>query len=140
MHRIVRGAVIGALALGTMFQAAPSTALAEEFDVTGTLECGQMSGRRCQFSDWSTGPAIGVITKDISGNTERVVLDASWVREDLSRFDQDDFVWFTVRDDTGPKYRITGVVEHRCNEGKYNLGLSTGSYCVKDNGERVDKD
>ena len=140
MHRFFRGAVIGAVALGALLQATPSTALAKDFDVTGTLECGQRSGEKCQFADWSTGPMLGVITSDLSGNRERVVLDASWMRDRLNEFDQDDFVWFTVRNDAGPGLKIISVVEHRCREGKFNLGLSTGSYCVRENGDRDDED
>src|SRR5690349_14131107 len=76
---------------------------AKEFDVTGTLDCGVRSGHICKWDDWDTGPVIGIITEDISGKPERVLVDASWVKKDMTDFGQDDFVWFTVRDDVGPQ-------------------------------------
>ncbi len=109
-------------------------AMAKEFDVTGTLDCGVRSGDKCQFVDWETGPKLAVFTEDISGTRERWEIDASWIRDDLMKFGQDDFVWFTVRDEGSNVLRATGVVEHRCNDGRIphgqaSHGRSTGSVC-----------
>jgi hypothetical protein len=116
----------------------PMTATAvsagRNFDVTGTLDCGIRSGQQCHFDDWETGPMIGMFTKDISGTTEHFVVDASWMRDHLTAFRQDDFVWFQVRDGIGPVPVVVSVVEHRCFDGRYphgqvNHGLSTRDAC-----------
>src|SRR5882724_2862513 len=101
MHRLISSwsrRIARAVAAGTVLlalvQAPAAPALAKEFDVTGTIDCGVRSGNKCDFTDWSTGPTIGVLTEDISGTRELVQIDASWVKNDLNDFDQDDFVWF----------------------------------------------
>jgi hypothetical protein len=124
-------AIVGAL---TLLQTPTPVAATKEFDVTGTIDCGALSGRRCDLTDWDTGPDIGVLTEDISGTRERVLIDASWVRNDLSDFDQDDFIWLTVRDGLGPNLQATGVVEHHCADGRFSLGIvnqrrSSGNRC-----------
>src|SRR5262249_54018345 len=129
--------VIVGLALTAMLATVPgSTAkvFAKDFDVTGTIDCGALSGRKCDFTDWDTGPVIGILTEDISGTRERVLVDASWVKKDLNDFDQDDFIWLTVRDGLGPNLQATGVVEHHCNDGRFSLGIinqgrSNGNGC-----------
>jgi hypothetical protein len=125
MIRLLRTALLGAASLVSLLPVSPPVARAEQFDVTGTLDCGIRSGRECQFPDWSTGPELAVFTKDISGNLDRVILDASWVRDRLTDFGQDDFVWFTVDDGVGPDPHIISVVEHRCNpDGSTNTDLT----------------
>src|SRR5881392_791098 len=139
------GLVIGALL--ALLWGTPSQAQAKEFGLTGTLDCRVISGAKCTFTDWATGPTFGVFTWDISGSKERVVLDASLVRKDLAAFHQDDEVWFTVRDGVLPGktadgqwlFKITSVIEHKCNgdrsEGLVNWGLSTSVHCVLENGK-----
>ncbi|MCC7106676.1 MAG: hypothetical protein IT307_16180 [Chloroflexi bacterium] len=127
MGRYATKLSLAVVALVVALQSAPSPALAKQFDVTGTLDCGVRSGRKCTFADWSTGPTLGVLTRDFSGNLERVVLNASWVRDSLTAFDQDDFVWFTVDDQVGPMPQIISVVEHHCNDGTLDTGLVNGS-------------
>lgn len=137
--------LVTTLLLGIVPVSTPAV-LAKEFDVTGTLDCGIRSGRKCSFSDWATGPKIGVLTRDLSGNLERVVLDASWIRDDLTDFGQDDFVWFVVRDDAGPDLRAIAVIEHRCSDGRFaqgqvNQGRSNGERCFPEMEHRKkDKD
>ena len=111
---------VAALAVAPGYTLAAS---AKDFDVTGTIDCGALSGRKCDFTDWDTGPVIGVLTEDISGTREHALIDVSWVKKDLTDFDQDDFVWFTVRDGLGPNLQATGVVEHHCNDGRFSLGI-----------------
>jgi len=114
---------LATVAMVTMTPVVAMPVTAKEFDVTGTIDCGASSGHRCDFTDWETGPVIGVLTEDISGTRERVLIDASWVKHDLTDFDQDDFVWLTVRDGLGPNLQATGVVEHHCNDGRFSLGI-----------------
>ena len=139
MRRFRATTILTAAALLALIQGSATVASAKEFDLTGTLDCGQRSGRKCQFADWSTGPTMGVLTKDMSGNLERVVVDASWVRDRLTDFDQDDFVWFTVRDDLGPNLKITSVVEHH-GDGTDNQGLSNGNRVIPENGRTKKKE
>lgn len=120
----------------TLAPAAPiaTAATVKDFDVTGSLDCGVRSGQKCVFTDWETGPTIGMFTEDISGETMRFVVDASWLRDHLTAFRQDDFVWFVVRDGIGPLPVIIEVVEHRCHDGRspagqVNQGLSTRDDC-----------
>lgn len=120
--RVARAIVVGA----TLLSLAGSTgqlAQAKEFDVTGTIDCGVASGHKCSFDDWDTGPTIGVLTEDISGTRERAMIDASWVKKDLTDFDQDDFVWFTVQTNADGNLQATGVVEHHCHQGTASLGI-----------------
>jgi len=133
LWRAARATAIGAAFL-VLTQTAAQTAEAKEFDVTGTIDCGARSGKKCDFTDWSTGPVIGVLTEDISGTRERASIDASWVKNDLDDFDQDDFVWFTVQDNGGPNLQATGIVQHHCTQGTVDLGTindgkSTGHHC-----------
>ena len=112
----------------------PAPAYAREFDITGTLDCGAVSGHKCTFSDWDTGPVIGVFTEDISGTRQRVLIDTSWVKKSMDDFGQDDFVWFTVWDGIGEHPVVVSVVEHRCQDGRYPHGqvahgLSTSDFC-----------
>src|SRR4051794_15805184 len=78
-RRVIHATVVGTVLLG-LAQIPVAPAQAKEFDVTGTIDCGVRSGTKCDFTDWSTGPVIGVLTEDISGTRERVLIDASWVK------------------------------------------------------------
>jgi hypothetical protein len=113
---------------------APAAASAREFDLTGTLDCDDRSGRKCHFVDWEAGPVLAIFTEDISGVRERRIVDVSWVRDDMDGSRQDDFVWFTVADLGGEFLQATGVVEYRCTDGTYshgivNQGQSNGDRC-----------
>ena len=136
MRRKLRWSLAGLAVTGmlTASQASTVAVFAKEFDVTGTIDCGALSGRKCDFTDWDSGPVIGVLTEDISGTRERALIDTSWVKKDLTDFDQDDFVWFTVRDGIGPNLQATGIVEHHCHDGRFSLGIikqgrSSGNRC-----------
>jgi hypothetical protein len=124
-------AVFGAVVL---IPAYPVAAAPREFDVTGTLDCDEWSGRKCAFVDWSAGPVLAMFTEDISGVRERHLIDVSWVRDDMEGFRQDDFVWFTVADMGGEVLQATGVVEYRCADGtmphgQVIQGQSNGTRC-----------
>jgi len=143
--RLSSGLAVGALL--ALLWGTPSQAQAKEFGLTGTLDCGVISGAKCAFADWAAGPTFGVFTWDISGSKVRVVLDASWVRKDLVAFHQDDEVWFSVRDGILPSktadgqwlFKIASVIEHKCSgdrsEGLVSWGLSTSDHCVMENGK-----
>lgn len=131
-------AAIVTVAVATAPAAPVATAMpapmVKDFDVTGSLDCGVRSGQKCVFTDWETGPTIAMFTEDISGETMRFVVDASWLRDHLTAFRQDDFVWFVVRDGIAPLPVVIEVVEHRCHDGRYpagqvNQGLSTRDDC-----------
>jgi hypothetical protein len=140
MLRMLKPVLLGAAALLATVQAAPSPALAKDWDLTGTLDCGIHSNVKCHFKDWATGPTFGVFSEDIGAARQRVTVDASWVRDDLQEFGQDDFVWFVVRDLGNQKLQILSVVEHRCVDGTLNPGRSTANTCYRENGEPVDDD
>ena len=140
MNRLLKGAALTSAALLTLFQSPAGVARAKDFDLSGTLDCGVTSGAECTFADWAAGPTFGVLTDDISGTTQRVVVDASWVREDLTEFGQDDYVWFIVRDAVGKNLQVISVVEHRCKDGTMNPGRSSAVKCFRENGEPVDED
>lgn len=141
LRKLVRTALLTVAVLGTVITSAiaPATSVAtaatvKDFDVTGTLDCGVRSGQKCVFSDWETGPSLAMYTEDISGESMRFVVDASWLRDHLTAFRQDDLVWFTVRDGIGPIPVVVSVVEHRCHDGRYpagqiNQGLSARDRC-----------
>ena len=114
---------LGTVGVLTLPETLSPVAAAKAFDVTGTIDCGALSGRTCDFTDWVTGPVIGVLTEDVSGTRERVLIDTPWVKKDLADFDQDDFTWLTVNDSVGPNLQATGVVEHHCNDGRFSLGI-----------------
>lgn len=137
MRRITRALLFGGLVLGSALQSAPSTALARDFELTGTVDCNQPSGDECRFPDFFTGPQVGFITSDISGQPQRVVLNGSWQRKELEDVAQDDFMRFVVRDDAGPGLIIVSVAERHCRSGNFNPGESTGSFCRRNGGERT---
>jgi hypothetical protein len=132
-----RLAVIAAMAVTSLvvLQGTSEVTRAKDFDITGTIDCGQVSGNKCRFSDWATGPRLTVITSDLGSGRQPVVVDASWIRNDLPSLEQDDFVWFTLRDDAGPGLRAIGIREERCKAGTFNQGLSTQSTCVREQGD-----
>jgi hypothetical protein len=131
---LVRAALLFVVVPVVMSVSALPVAASNDFDVTGSLDCGVRSGQTCAFEDWGDGPMIALFTEDVSGTTERFVVDAAWLRDHLTAFRQDDFVWFVVRDGIGPVPQVVSVVEHRCHDGRYphgqvSHGLSTRDDC-----------
>ena len=70
-----------------------SPALAKDFNIAGTVECGQRSGRACSIDD-----TVQLWTDDIGGTRQLVTVDISWIRKRLPNLEQDDAVDFEVRD------------------------------------------
>lgn len=123
--------IAGIVILASTTSSAPVSA-SKDFDVTGSLDCGVRSGERCHFEDWDTGPMIAMFTEDVSGTSERFVVDATWLRDHLTAFHQDDFVWFVVRDGIGPVPQVVSVVEHRCMDGRYPHGQVSHGLATRD--------
>jgi hypothetical protein len=131
---LLRTVLLSAVLAIMMASSSASVLATNDFDVTGSLDCGVRSGQKCHFEDWEAGPIIALFTEDVSGTSERFVVDAAWMREHMTAFRQDDFVWFVVRDGIGPVPQVVSVVEHRCHDGRYphgqvNHGLSTRDDC-----------
>ena len=97
-----------ALALAGPAPAAPPAALAREFGIRGTVDCGQRSGRSCPIGD-----ELAVWTRDISGVPERVVVAVAWIRRQLEELglDQDDEVCLQVQDGPGGRLEAIGLVD-----------------------------
>jgi hypothetical protein len=64
-------------ALFVIVLAWPSAASAKEFDIEGTIDCNQPSGKTCL----PLGLQIGVLTESISGRRETVQVSLAWVVE-----------------------------------------------------------
>jgi len=82
--------VAGLLALGLL---APPPALAKEYNIAGTVDCGAKSGRSC-----SIGNTVDLWTSDVSGSRQLVTVDVSWVRKHLRGLGQDDAIDLEVQD------------------------------------------
>ncbi len=82
-----------------------TTASAKTLDLTGIVDCGRSSGKRCDIGD-----TIGFRTKDLSGVTETIELDVSWIKADLEGTDQDDLFQFEVEEKPGGGYRVLRIV------------------------------
>src|SRR4051812_6566153 len=82
--RAVILAVLGGLVVPLAF---PVAGLAKTFGVTGTIDCGLPSGKRCTIGD-----TVTIRTSDISGSDENVAVDISWIKRFFEEedFDQDD--------------------------------------------------
>ena len=137
MRPFARRIMLAGMLLGTALQAGSSPALARDFEVSGTVDCNRTSGENCKFPDFFTGPQVGFITSDISGERQRIVLNGSWQRAELEDVEQDDFMRFVVRDDAGPGLTIVSVAERHCRSGHFNQGPSTGSHCRRNGGDRT---
>ena len=82
------------LGLATLSQLTASPALAKDFNVAGTVDCGVRSGQDCPIGD-----TISLWTEDISGKRELVTIDITWIRRQLRgvELEQDDAIDLEVR-------------------------------------------
>ena len=93
-YKVKRLLAILPAAAFTAFLLLPSSpALAKDFNLAGTIECGQRSGRGC-----SIGDTVQLWTDDFGGKHQLVTVDISWIRKRLRGLDQDDAVDFEVRE------------------------------------------
>ena len=85
------GTLLGLTAL-SLLPASP--ALAKDFNVAGTVDCGVRSGRACPLGD-----TITLWTDDISGTRELVTVDVTWIGRQLrgASLEQDDAIDLEVR-------------------------------------------
>ena len=84
------GAILATAALSLTF--AP-IALAKEYNIAGTVDCGLRSGQRCSIDS-----TVALWTEDISGSPQRVIVDVSWIRKQLPGLDQDEPIDLEVMD------------------------------------------
>lgn len=124
---------VGALTLLGGQQLTAPVALAREFEIDGTLDCGLRSGRECAIANWNTQPMIAVITRDMAQQPQRVLIDISWIKNELDQFRQDGPVHLMVRDDLGPTL-VADAVIRQVGTGTDNPGLSNGNRIVAEQG------
>lgn len=91
-------------AIGAM--AATGAASAREFGVSGIVDCGLPSGRRCGASD-----TLVIRTRSLSGDLERVAVDISWIARQLPELDQDDEISLEVETTPDGALRALRVIE-----------------------------
>ena len=117
----------------------PTTGLAKEFDVIGTVDCGIPSGRRCELND-----TLVLLTDSVSGLNELVAIDVGGIKRKLPALDQDDEITLCVETRPDGKLVATCVVSAKRRTGTLNEGLSTGTREVtearRDRGAQQDKD
>jgi hypothetical protein len=96
----VAAVVVLAVVLG-IWLALPQRSQANTFGVTGIIDCGLASGKRCTIGD-----TVTILTSDVTGADEKVVVDISWIKDYFEEedFDQDDAICLEV-DDAGGKLR-----------------------------------
>ena len=101
----MRAMIVSAVAASILL--VPATgASAKTLDLTGTIDCGVRSGKRCEF-----GSKLILHTKDISGVEQAVELDVSWIKkEDLEGLEQDDYLRFEVEEKPGGGYQVLRIV------------------------------
>jgi uncharacterized protein YfaP (DUF2135 family) len=108
---------------------------AREFEIDGTADCGLRSGRRCSIDS-----TLAVWTEHISGERQRIEVNVSWVRDDLGKIEQDDYVCLVVEDGRGGRLRALGVRDTCKLAGSVNPGLSTGDREVSEQPKRNQDD
>lgn len=96
-------------------RAAPS--FAKEFDVVGTVDCGQRSGQRCRLGD-----TLVLWTDSVTGELARVTFDLSWVKNDMPSVDQDDEITVAVESLPDGKMRVLSVTSEDKRSGTNNPG------------------
>jgi uncharacterized protein YfaP (DUF2135 family) len=96
-------------------RAAPS--FAKEFDVVGTVDCGQRSGQRC-----SLGDTLVLWTDSVTGELARITFDLSWVKKEMPSLDQDDEITVAVESLPDGKLRILSITSDEKRSGTKNPG------------------
>src|SRR3954452_5420089 len=109
---------------------------AREFEIDGTADCGLKSGKHC-----SVDSTLALWTENYSAENERVEVDVRWIKDDLDKIDQDDYVCLVVEDRGNGRLRATGVSQTcKFHDGTINPGLSTGSKKVSEQPKRDQDD
>ena len=87
----------------------PITSLAQEFTVSGTLDCGEASEEYCPIRD-----RMSFWTEDLSGTREKVTIRTSWIREQMiyALALQDDYFVFKAEPRPKGGLRLLAVEDH----------------------------
>jgi hypothetical protein len=110
---------VGALLGLASFTLAPSSvALAKEYDVAGTVDCGVPSGRDCTTRD-----TLDLWTDDVSGTRQLVTVNVSWIKSQLPKLDQDDPIDLEVRDQPDGTIQAIGVAGEGDFVDRMNFGV-----------------
>src|SRR5215217_5645918 len=86
MYSIRRSlALLPAAGVAALLFLPASPALAKDFNIAGTVECGKRSGRSCSIDN-----TVSIRTDDFGGKHQLVTVDISWIRKRLPNLEQDD--------------------------------------------------
>jgi hypothetical protein len=97
------------LILAGLTATVPGTTFAEEFSVSGTLDCGAASGDYCPIRD-----RMHLWTEDLSGTSEEVTIHTEWVRDQMiyALAFQDDYFVFKAQARPNGGLRLLSVEDH----------------------------
>src|SRR5215207_6236871 len=71
----------------------PSPALAKDFNIAGTVECGRRSGRSCVIDN-----TVSIWTDDFGGKHQLVTIEISWIRKKLRDLEKEEATDFEARE------------------------------------------
>jgi hypothetical protein len=115
------------------------TIFAKEIDLTGTVDCGQRSGKRCSIDD-----TLVLLTDQVAGVLAPAKIDVSWIKGSLPALDQDDEVTLTVQILPNGTLQAVSIESDKSRSGTVNQGASTGSAEISearhDRAQRQDED
>ncbi len=107
----------------------------KEFEIDGTVDCGQRNGRRCRIGD-----TVTVLTDALGGGIKPVTVDITWIKKQLPVLDQDDPLCLTVQGLGDGSYRAVAVLDLCELAGTFDRGRSTGSHKAPEQPKRPDLD
>jgi uncharacterized protein YfaP (DUF2135 family) len=115
------------------------TIFAKEIDLTGTVDCGQRSGKRCSLDD-----TLVLLTDQVAGVLAPAKIDITWIKSSLPALDQDDEVTLTVQMRPNGTLQAVSILSDKSRSGTVNQGISTGSAEIgearHDRAQRQDED
>ncbi|MFN0070772.1 MAG: hypothetical protein ACKVVP_04695 [Chloroflexota bacterium] len=131
---VLAGLMVG---LAALLLELPAAGWAKDFELTGTVDCGRRSGQRCTIGD-----TLAIITEDLSGVKERVVVDVSWIQPIIRQreIDQDDTLCLEVGDRPDGGLRAIGFTDVCDGKGTDNPGLSNEDDDTAEQGNDNDDD
>src|SRR4051812_29278664 len=97
-------------------------AFAKEIDVTGTVDCGRPSGKRCDIGD-----TLVLLTSDVTGELAPATIDITWIKDKLPGLDQDDEITLSVEVRPNGKLQALSVILAKKRSGTVNQGKATGT-------------
>jgi hypothetical protein len=117
LHAVLSLALSVAFLIGSV---GPSQA--KEYEVDGIVDCGRSSGEGCSIER-----VLFLRTEHVTGRTERIRIDVSWIQDTLPQIDQDDRLLLLVEDVPGGGLRALSVSDVHEVDGTINPGLSSGN-------------